>query len=607
MTPEEYEREQQELQRLVNEYNNLVARRNRLVEEYNALVQELQYSLNATIDAINYASQVQKYVVPRLDYSAVHVEEVADLVTGVQAEIESLSAKYFIIKNISTASKKMTQLNNEYQRNFGLYNLLRRVALGYVVGIDNHIISNEKLRTTVEKNYLQNADYWISHCLMATMLWVSDEKEAAERAINKAMSIDPHKSSLYFLLINLHFGRSEAASKWFEYYIQDVDVSNIGDEIRILLQAYLYNICGEDAEFKTKMSTAFNELLESIKNNTANYDNVIKNRVLEFISAHVHKSTEEFIELQRTCSDYSTLIETLECAEKNAVFAREFEELYNDDSSAPKNMIERIRNVLYDLINTYDEAEMQIMRSMDYNDMILKAHGDLSAAQRMYNNKYRPEVPQTMGDLMVKLAIPSTNDEVDVRVRKFAVSFLCENIIAAFEAYKKYYNSKTRETHQVTIDSFKVTVDEKKPEAAKAELTECYKKNKNKFIRRDKKVKTLTICTWVFWILWAISTVVAGVLSSQPSSEEIAVVIAWVVFAVFFVLSVLFTVLLMLQRKKVGAIVLERMYKGLEALDAVIRAIADWRNKFTVADEQSAVLIDVLSRFLANENEEVVR
>lgn len=601
MTKEEYERQQEELERLVNEYNRLVDRRNRLAEEYNYLVEELQYSLGATIDAINNAVAVQNYVVPRLDYSTGHVAEIAKLVSNVKVEIEQLSNRYFIMKNISTASKKLTQLNNEYQRNFGLYNTLRRVALGYVVGVDKHIVSSEKLREMVEKNYLQNADYWISHCLMATMLWVSDEKEAAERAVAKAMSIDQHKSSLYFLLINLHFGRSEAAARWFEYYIQDIDVTNIGDEIRILLQAYLYNICGEDMSFKAKMRDTFNALLSSIKNHTSNYDATICNRVLEFVSAHVHKTSEEFIELQDTCADYQTLISALENAEKNSKFAEYFDGLFDEDSDAPKNMIERIQNVLYDLINTYDEAEMEIMRSMDYNDMILRARGDISAAQKMYDTKYQPQKPQTMGELMIKLALPSNDDDVDIRVRKFAVTFLCESIISAFEMFKKQYNEAVKDSHEVTIDSFKVTVTEAAPQEAAIELRNHYKKNRNKLIRREKAVKVLTIFTWLFWLSWIGCTAYSAyVLSQQPSWPILVIVL----FALTFVLAVGFTIWLIFRRKKAGAFVIVRMNKGLEKLSSVVEAIKDWRNKFTAADEQSVALIEALNKFKSSEEVE---
>ncbi len=597
MTEEEYARQQEELERLVNEYNRLVNRRNHLAEEYNRLIAELQYSLNATINAINNAISVQKYVIPKLGYSVDHVTEVAELVNAVKTEIEQLSAKYFIIKNISTASKKLTQLNDEYQRNFGLYETLRRVALGYVVGVDKHIISNEKLRETVEKNYLQNADYWISHCLMATMLWVNDEREAAERAVAKAMSIDQHKSSLFFLLINLHFGRSEAAAKWFEYYIQDIDVNNIGDEIRILLQAYLYNICGDDATFKAKMRDAFNSLLSSIRNNTANYDATIRDRVLEFISAHVHKTSEEFAILQSTCSDYSKMIDSLEDAEKNAEFAKYFEALYDEDSDAPKNMLERIQNVLYDLINTYDEAEMQILRSMDYNEMVLKARGDVAAAQKMYNVKYQAKKAQTLGDLMVKLALPAGGDDVDIRVRKFAVTFLCESIISAFELFKKQYNSSTKDKHEVMIDTCKLTVSEAAPQDAENELKNYYKKNRRKLISSDKKVKILTVFTYIFWVAFLGCTGYFAYGASQEAVPPLAIVL----LILSVVLSVGFTVWLIYQRKKAGISVTERMNRGLEKLRKVIEAISDWRRKFTLADQQSAILIEVLNKFKSGE------
>ncbi len=598
MTEEEYEQELAEIAQLTNEYNNLVDYRNQLVEEHNALIDELEDSLNDTVKAINFATKVQKKVIPKLDSSAEYVIRIADLVNSVQNEIDQLSAKYFMIKNISTASKKLTELNNEYQKKFKLYNHLRRVALGYVVGVDENIISNKKHREMVEKSYLQNADYWISHCLMATMLWVSDEKEAAKRAVDKAMSINQHKSSLFFLLINLHFGRSDAASKWFEYYVQDLEVSNVGDEIRILLQAYLYNVCGDNLEFKNKISAKFNELLSNVKNETINYNNIIKNHVLEYILANVHRTTEEFVELQGVCKDYPKMIETLSNAEKNAIFAKEFEKLYSDDNSAPKNMTERIRNVLYDLINTYDEAEMQIIKRMDYNEMILKARGDISAAQSMYETKYKSDTPLTMAELMVKLAIPSASDDIDVRVRKFAVSFLCKDIILAFDLFKKQYNSNVGYLHEATIGTFKITIDENNPNIAKNEFKNCYKKNRKNFINKDKKVKILTVFTWLFWFLWIASTVLAGYSFLQKGTWNPVFI---VLFAATFLFATGATIWLIFQKRKAGAFITARMNKELEFLDVIIKTIQDWRKKLITADEQRIVLTDVLKRFSREE------
>lgn len=598
MTEEEYQREKEELERLVNEYNRLVARRNRLVEQYNALVAELNWAISASATVIANAKQVNNHVVPLLTHSVTSVTQVAQEVDAVKAEIEELSQKYFIIKNISTASKKLTQLNDEYRRKFGLYETLRRVSLGYVIGVDKNIISNETLRKTVEKNYLQNADYWLSHCIMATMLWVSHEKEAAERAVSKAMNIDARKSALFFLLVNLRFGRSDAAAKWLEYYMKDINVNNIGDEVSILLQAYLYNICGEDPAFKRRMREAFVGLLASVKFSNANYDEMIKHRVLDFVASYVHKTHEEFVPLVRTCGDYNAMIAALSNAEKNALFAVYFTELLEMDSNAPRNMAERIENVLYDLINTYDEEELQLVRSMDYNDMILRARGDISAAQRMYNHKYNAERPQNLGDLMVKLALPSAVDEVDVRVRKFAVSFLCDSMAEGFEAFGEQYRQSVSTTHPVTVDGFSVTVDEAKPQDALTDMAHSYDKRKNSMIAANKTVKALTIGSVISWIVFAICAIYAGIIFASGATWS---PLAIALFAISFLLSAGLTAWLFYQRRKVAAEVEVRKQKTLTKLKEIIGAIADWRQKFDAADANRQLLQEIIAKFKTSE------
>lgn len=580
----------------VEDYNYYLRRRNELVEEYNRLIVELQNALNKAVEAINYTAQARNYIVPKLSYSANSASEAAALADEVSEEITVLSQKYFIAKNLSTASKKLTQLNDEYRRKFGLYETLRRVTLGYVVGVDSNIIDNEKLRVTVEKNYLQNFDYWVSHCIMATMLWVSNEPEAAARAVNKAMEMDSRKSALFFLLINLRFYRREAAAKWFEYYIKEIDVNNVGDEMRILLQAYLYNICGDDPELRAKMTEEFVNLLASARSHTRNYDEFVIGRVLDFIESSVHKTFEDFDDMRGVCHDYGDMIEALERAERNEEFTKFFDALYNEDSEAPKNLVERIQNVLYDLVNTYDEAEMAIIRAMDYNEFVMKARGDIVQAQRAYNNKYQPDRPQTLADLLVKLAFPSRMDEVDVRVRKFAVSFLVSGIIEAFVRYRRDYVQLSKETHPATVDGCDLTIDENDTKKAQVELATYYKKNRKKFINNDKGVKALTAFSITFWVAFAISVLgTVGWFLSDPFFE-LPVWLMATMIGTFFA-AVVFTVWLAMHKAKVGARVAERAARGLNKLQKAVDDVIDWRKKYRMRDEQFDELITELNNF----------
>ena len=122
------------------------------------------------------------------------VEVTAEDVNIFFMALRDLTEQYFLFKNLSTASKNLTMYTDEYYTKFSFYNKLRRITLGYVIGLDNTIISSETLRLEVEKAYLQNTDYWLAYAIMAVMLWSKNEREAANRAMNKALSMDYFRS-----------------------------------------------------------------------------------------------------------------------------------------------------------------------------------------------------------------------------------------------------------------------------------------------------------------------------------------------------------------------------------------------------------------------------
>ena len=136
----------------------------------------------------------------------------ADISTKeVYQALNELTVQYFTFKRISSASKNVTQYTDEYNTKFFYYNELRRISLGYVIGLDMNLINGETMRKKVEKAYLQNTDYWLAYAISAVMLWASNEREAANRALSKSLSLSYFNSCLFYLLINLRFGRIDAA------------------------------------------------------------------------------------------------------------------------------------------------------------------------------------------------------------------------------------------------------------------------------------------------------------------------------------------------------------------------------------------------------------
>ena len=422
-------RDQQIYNNLVAEYNNLVNVHNKLVEEKNRVVIEREVCQTAVIASINGAISMAKNVYPMMNVVEDKLEIVEKSFRDVLNEIYVVRKKYNMAKNVSLASTKLTELDDEYQRKFRLYSKFRRICLGYVIGIDNDIVNSETLRTVVEKNYLANSDYWLSHCIMATMLWVHDEQEAATRAINEAMKIDSHKATIFFLLVNLRFGRTEAAKEWYDIYMSNVDINNMTEEWQYLLQAYLYHAFGYDDEFEKKINKDCEDLLEQMKTFTVNYEKRIVDKVLNFANSFVHVTKKEYKLLGKYSKDYDRLIKQITQAEKIIEISKFYLSILESDGEVESKLTRRIESILYNLINAYDEEEFEIIKNVKYNEYIIKAKGDLAEARKMHKFFVEESKPQTLSDLIFHFAFSDLSSNIDNRVRKFSISFFIVHVI----------------------------------------------------------------------------------------------------------------------------------------------------------------------------------
>lgn len=246
MTEEEARAEQAEAERLIAEINSLRIQIERAIVENRNLELELEQLIqNIKILTAN-ARSMDTEVNKSMEYVKNRVNEADVNVADLFALINDLTSSYFTFKNLSTASKNVTQFTDEYFTKFKFFHQLRRISLGYVIGLDAHICSDETMRKKVEEIYLQNTEYWLAYAIMAVMLWANDEEEAAKRALSRALTMDYFSSTLFFLLINLRFTRIDTAKKWYLVYLDRVDTENLGGEWQYLLQAYLSGVFGVD-------------------------------------------------------------------------------------------------------------------------------------------------------------------------------------------------------------------------------------------------------------------------------------------------------------------------------------------------------------------------
>lgn len=483
-----------------------IAEYNRLCDEYESLVREnamLQAEIengihNCYVVASNMVD-VGKAVTKNVKYVSGELDDANEVVDKLHKLIIDLTEHYFLFKNMSEASKKLTSYTDEYNNKFRFYNELRRITLGYVIGLDSYIVSNETLRKKVEKAYLANTDYWLSYAIMAVMLWASNEHEAAYRALNKALSIDCYKACVFFMLINLRFGRSNPACNWFITLLDKTDVNNMSDEWQYVLHAYLIGAMKGDDEFHSMVSSYFDKLMEQTVATSADFGRKVANKAKAYAESYIHITERAYPTLSEVSPNYDEIKKLLSDIEKIAVLAKVFDDVYRMEDDSDVGIFERIENILYNLINSYDDEEFKVIKILKENEAIMAAKGDMKIASQKYLDQYGDnDEHKTFGDLMIKWAFTDDYRETNVTVRRFALSYLKNRISKGMTDYfeNRYANVKEKYNFKIDLfagESYDIECGENDYQSASEKIGAMYQKKKSKFILSDKFMKIFSL------------------------------------------------------------------------------------------------------------------
>lgn len=582
MTDEEIQREREEAERLIQEINATIDRINQLRRENVQLEHELEQAIRNVRILTDNCAEMDRAVYQDMSFLSGRVGE-ADLSTKhVFDALNELTTQYLAFKQISTASKNVTQFTDEYHTRFSYYNELRRISLGYVVGLDSHMISSENARKKVEKAYLQNTDYWLAYCISAVMLWAGNEPEAAQRAMNKSLSIHYFNACLFYLLINLRFNRIDAAKKWYVNYLDRADMNDLGDEWQYLLQAYLFGAFGSDEAFQNAVAQCFRNMLAQVEVTTVDFAKKFTQKAIEFAELYVHKSELEYTTLRRTCGEYEEMHSLLSTAEKNAEIARYYDALASAEESESEDLPQRIENVLYALVNDYDEDERKVVQKIKYNEAVISARGDIALAQANYDAMFaQQQKKKNLGDLLLSWAFADNSSQTDVSVKRFSISFMKEAIAKGFEKFVEGYRTREKDKYTFTIDDCTLVCGEEDYVEAEKTLDAHYDKNKLRDTFRDKYVL-------IYSAMCAFSVLLLLILLASFSP---------VILTIAILVGLAGSFLLWRRIVDMGRILLEKKRKGKLLMKQALEELAQWRSAYRAADAQSADMLSAIARF----------
>ena len=572
---------QAQIEELEEKKASLLQKIEEAIAEQNQLSKELDNVVGETIKITANASDVRDKITTDMDGTGKAMKEINDYTESLFHILDELTVSYFSLKNISAASKSLTEYTQMYNTKYHFYNELRRIALGYVIGLDNHIIHNENLRMKVEKTVLQNSEYWLSYALSAVMLWANNEEEAANRAIVKALNLDHNRACLYFLLINLRFSRIDAARMWFLKYLDRFDISEVGEEWQYLLEAYLYNCFGKSQSFLSQVSKEIDEIINKVKIINVGYERKVTNQFTEYITVYPHSTKEEFINLSRYCTNYQDMLNLLTLAEKNFCLANYFTEIYAISEDDVTDLARKIENTLYDLINSYDDNEYEVYKKIKYYEAIIQAKGDITVATKNYELLYENNHKFGLDELLLRWAIADKDVNLNIRLRHFAMNYLNDCLVQGALNFQKNYQSQLKDEYEFVIDEYHIPYQYGHDEEAFKNLNKHYSKSFFWYAFDNRLIiisLMLTLC--------GITT-----LSLLPFYYDIIALIIGIAVTVIFGGLSIFGIL---RRKRTFN---KRKEKYIKQLEDTIKDFDRWYDAYKDADKKAMVLKATIERF----------
>ena len=316
--------------------------------------------------------------------------------------------------------ENILRIDQIIKEQFSNHIAIRRTVMGVVRDFDINLVRNSTIQELSEELWITSSRYWLSYALIAITAWINNYPDVAKNALAESGRKDAIKTTLFFCLMNMRFGRIEVAKKWFYEYFKTLDPTMLQQETAILLQSFLNGIFGKDKELEQEIIALIDQWISIINDNEK-----ISNELLNAYETYInnlnapvqfnYQSVLQFCvnagELEKSYKDvskFNMLIEFVKFLDVEA------------EPQDNENYKSRIDAILMNLISNYDAEELELKKQQEYYRCIIENGGAVEKAEAQYqameeleNNKFN------IGKQMIRWAVYDDNNETDVHVRKF--------------------------------------------------------------------------------------------------------------------------------------------------------------------------------------------
>ncbi len=533
------------------------------------LVNRLNSTANAFAQGVHTQANKMNSALNKIDTTVNNVDQ---KMTQLRKMIIEGEEKQLAHENVLKLEQKINEQLNSYLQT-------RRSVLGVIKDFDINLARGSTITKLSEELWMSSSRYWLSYAFIAISAWVQDNKELCENAVSEAIRRDATRSALFFCLLNLRFGDHIAARSWLYEFFGAVDSLHPPRETALLIQAYIYGVFGRDVQLDSFMQMTMERWVNEIGSDKEMSAELVGDYCKYIQSLPVKKPDIPSGTLYDYCSNLSELEQSYQSASRyNYALARvkklENAPVVNGDG----DFIAKIDKLLDDLVNNYDEEELQLRNEQKFYKLIMEHNGDVEAAKKEYAQYLETfnEANTNISKQMYRWAVYPEGE--DICVQKFAMQKTKSWYEEAIKTYDREIRNEIPGNFKLKIDLWSDVTDGKDREEVKKNIHDSFMEARSKEVIFTKRNIILSALAVIFLIVGcAFSMITMG----QP----------WFFYgfiagpALFVILVAIVVVTTVLKVKTYP----KRIEKAQQILDKCLDEIDNYRNliekEFAVKDE----------------------
>lgn len=355
------------------------------------------------------------------------------------------------------AHENILRIDQILKEQFGDHEAIRKTVIGVVKDFDINLVRNESIQEISEELWITSSRYWLSYALMAITAWINNYEEVAKNALAECCRRDPVKSSLFFCLFNLRFGRNEVAKKWFFEYLKTLDPTKVQMESAVLLQAYLSGLFGTDKELEHAVNNVIKGWISEL-NADKDIADELSDSYLKYIQLLPPARQCNFYgALQQTCSNYEDIKRSYADVSKYEKLIADIEAMDVElEEQTDANFKSRVDSILMTLISNYDQEELDLKNQQAYFNFVIDNNGVVDAAEQQFEEyKAVQEESFNIGKQMIRWAVYDDAEQTDVQVKKFGLQNTKNWFMSAVNKWALYLQQSQPLDYPLSIDTWK--------------------------------------------------------------------------------------------------------------------------------------------------------